>query len=241
MSDLEDILSDKPVEEILDAVEEEPEQTEEPVEETVAEETKPEPEPEKEPEPQAVPLAALQEVRGENRELKAQLTQLQQMMTQRQQPQQPQPAPDVLENPEGYQSFISEQVQSATRNAKLDMSEEMARSQYGDEVVEAAFQAFQAVQNPGLYQSLMAAKSPWSEMVKWHKKELLAQEIGNDPEAYKASVEAKVRAELEAEFNAKAVAENVAPAPSLASQPNLGSRKAPAWTGPASAKDVYGE
>jgi len=242
MSDLDDILSDEPIETqnpVEDVTEEEsPEQ--EKAEEQPEEAPEEAKEPEKEPEQTMVPLAALQEVRGELKETKTLLQQLQS-----QQPRaEPQPAPDMFEDPQGYQQHQAHMMQAATQNIRLDLSEEMAVGQYGRDVVDAAFGALKQSQDRAAYQAVMQARSPYMELVKWHQRQQIAQEIGDDPAAWKEAQRAAIRAEVEAELKANQVAENVTQVPaapgSLASEPNLGTRKAPEWGGPMTLDDILG-
>lgn len=222
MSDLQSIIDgdSTPVEETPQVeetqVEAEPEATVEPVaEEPVAE-------PVAQEEPKMVPLAALTEVRRELQEMKQRL------------PQPPAPqAPDIIDDQQGYQQFLQTQVGQQVQNAKLDMSEEMARGAHGDETVDAAFAAFQAANDPSLVQELMAARSPWNEVVKWHARQTVAQEIGSDPAAYKAKVEAEVRAKVEAEMVAKQARDNAGKfAPSMANVTGTGGGPKTTWAGP---------
>lgn len=226
MSDLDKILSDEPfedseeVEETLEETTEEEPEEEGPQEEPEEAEAKPDPEPKAEPvkdqEP-LVPLTALKQVREELRQLKAM------------QPKpEPKPAPDFYENPEAAMQHHMQQPIEQMQNIRLDMSEEMARQAYGDDVVNEAFQAFQASQDAAAYQAIMQARSPYHELVKWHKQQRVVNEIGPDPDKWVEAQRAAIRAEVEAELKAQAVSESVArAAPSLAKKPNLGSRTGP--------------
>lgn len=204
----------------------------EPVTETVA------PEPEKEPvkrdeagrfaaeKPETmVPLAALMAEREKARELEKRLTQATP-------PREPAKAPDVFAEPEKFAAFMQQQASEAAMNAKLDVSEAVAREAFGDGKVDAAFEAYKAraAAEPELHARMMAAKSPWHAVVRWHETEQARAEIGDDPAAYRAKIEAELRAKIEAEMASKATP---AAPPSLAGSSNLGGRGAtPAWSGP---------
>ena len=186
-----------------------------------------------------VPLAALQDVRGELKETKALL--MQQMQMQQARPEQaPQPAPDFYEDPQGAMQSQIAPVQQALEAEKLKMSRFYAEDKFGREEVEAAFEYFN--QNPEQSKALLNHPSPFHAAVEVYQKQKAMAEIGNDPQAYKARVEAEIRAKVEAEFKANQVAENVTQVPaapgSLASEPNLGTRKAPEWAGPSSLDDI---
>lgn len=228
MQDLDSIVAgEEPVQEPApEAQTEEPVTPAEPVEEPKAEA---DPEPAKET--PMVPLAALQEVRGQLQELKA-------MMPQPEQPK----APDPLDDPQGYQAYQQQHVANSTLNVKLDLSEDMARTAHGDAVVDEAFQAFQATADQATRQAIMAARSPWNEVVKWHKQNQVAQEIGNDPAAYAAKVEAEIRAKVEAEMVAKQAKDKAAQAaPSMANVTGTGGGVKTSWAGPTSLEAAIGD
>jgi len=225
MSDLEQIING-----------EQPEPIAEPAEETKAEPNTP-----VEPEPTPDPVedtrdneisglkTALAETRGELRALKQQS---------QPQPEPPQ-APEFVD-PEGT-AFIQQQVQTIAQNMRLDASEEITRGQHGDEVVDAAFAAFQANASPGDKQAVMAARSPWGEVVKWHQRQTIAQEVGDDPAAYRARIEKEVRAQVEAEMVAKQAQDKAAQAaPSMANVTGTGGGPKTAWAGPTPLDSVIG-
>lgn len=230
MSDLNDILSDEP--------EQEEPQTEEAVEaEPQAEPEATSPEEPKEPEQSMVPLAALQETRGELQALKGQLAAFQQMQQARAAPE-PKPLPDVLEDQQGFVGAFTGQIQQMQRHMQAELSEAKARLKHGDELVD---EALQAAQEAGALDQFKGRRDAWGDLAAWHKNQKVAKEIGGDLDGYKA----KLREEITAEIKAQLVAENVSakaaqPAPSLASQPSLGSNTAPQWTGPTSLDDILG-
>ena len=67
----------------------------------------------------------------------------------------------------------------------------------------------------------------WSLMQHVQKQQAMA-EIGDDPAAFRARIEAETRAKIEAELAAKQVKGTEAP-PSLASTPNIGARSGPSF------------
>lgn len=197
------------------------------------------PEPETTPEPvatqpeaapkveQHVPLAALQEARTENRTLKQRLEQIEAMIVQQAQ-QAPKPAlPDMYADPEAYQTALLQQVNSRISNTEAEISERFARSAHGDATIDAAFEAAKA---KGVIDQFRGKRDPWGELAKWHKAESALAEIGDDPAAYAARIREKVTQEVMAQMAAQSV-KPLAAAPSLAGQPNLGTR-APQWSGP---------
>ena len=218
MADEDDFLS--PMEFVDEPATQDPEPAPEATPEPVA--TQPEPKPE-----QQVPLAALQEARAESRTLKQRLEQIEAMLTQQAQ-QAPKPAlPDMYADPEAYQAALLQQVNSRISNAEADISERLARSALGDAAIDAAFEAAKA---KGVIDQFRGKRDPWGELAKWHKAESALAEIGDDPAAYAARVREKMKQEVMAEMVAQSV-KPLAAAPSLAGQPNLGTR-APQWSGP---------
>jgi hypothetical protein len=144
--------------------------------------------------------------------------------------QKPQEKPDFYEDPEKFAAVQQQTVQQALWNERLNMSEAIVRDKHGDEVVDAATQAFQqALQaNPALYAEMRQARNPYGYVVDWHKKQSFLSEVG-DPDRWKQSqieaLRAQVRAELEAEFTQKA--KPAAPPRSLAKAPSAGGEANP--------------
>lgn len=203
----------------------EPEPQETPAEPEVEAEAPPEPTPD--PQPQMVPLSALQETRAELREVK-------QMLESANRPEPVKP-PEFLD-PEGSQ-FLAQQVQAMGQNMRLELSEAKARLAHGDGVVDAALQA---AREAGTVGQFIGKPDAWSDLVKWHKRELVAKEVGDDPDAYRDKIKAEIRKEVEAEMVAKQ-ATAAQPAPSLAGSTSATATGAPQqnWS-PASLGDILG-
>lgn len=179
-------------------------------------------------EDQQVPLAALKEVRSENKTLKQRLSDIEQLLRQKEQPQ----APDPLLDPEAHSAFLIRQFQEGQANVLAEMSERFARNSYGDELVD---EAFEAAQRSGVVEKFRGSKDPWGDLAKWHKAEKAKAEIGDDPTAYKE----RLKAELLAELKAETAGRSVQPPASLAGQSNLSS-STPAWAGPVALDDLLG-
>lgn len=187
-----------------------------------------EPKPEAKPEEPHVPLAALKEVRSENRMLKQRLSDIETLLQAQTRPQ----APDPIADPEAHSAFLMRQMAEAQANTIAEISERFARSQHGDELVD---EALDAAQNAGIVDQFRGRKDPWGDLAKWHKAEKAKAEIGDDPVAYKA----RLKAELLAELKSETAGRSVQPPASLAGQPNLSSA-VPAWGGPVSLDDMLG-
>lgn len=184
--------------------------------------------PEAKPEEQHVPLAALKEVRSENRTLKQRLSDIEALLQAQAKPQ----APDPIADPEAHSAFLMQQMAEAQANTIAEISERFARSQHGDELVD---EALDAAQKAGIVDQFRGKKDPWGDLAKWHKAEKAKAEIGDDPVAYKA----RLKAELLAELKSETAGRSVPPPASLAGQPNLGS-SVPPWGGPVSLDDMLG-
>jgi hypothetical protein len=91
------------------------------------------PEPAPEPrEPAHVPVSALQEERQKRQALEQRLAALEQ---QRQQAPPPEP-PDRYQDPEAWEAWRDEQIETRLFNERLNTSERFARKEYGSETVE---------------------------------------------------------------------------------------------------------
>lgn len=182
----------------------------------------PEPEVQEEPaKPEAketpmVPLNAVMEERTKRQALEQRLAALESQKP-------PEPLPDVLEDQEGFARRIISQMDQKLQNERLNMSEAMARSAYGDDVVNAAMAALEQDGTDADRQSITAKSHPWQELVQWHEKRQTMAEMGGNPKAWMEAQREAIRKEVEAEMAAKQVRKD----PSLAASPNLGARKGP--------------
>jgi hypothetical protein len=191
----------------------------------------PTPEPEPVQEQPMVPLAALHETRDKVRDLEARLAALQP----KQEAPQPTigPAPDMFEDPDAYQAWSQQQIVNAT----LNLSEEITREKYGDELVDAAktWATEQFQTRPGFAQEVMSQRNPYGYAVKQYQKQQSLSQLGDDPteiQAYLAWKQAQ---------QAQPAAPAVTPPPqrppqSIASAPSAGGLQAQA-VGPGVAFD----
>ncbi len=233
MSDLEQIVDGvEPEQEQPEAVEAVETEQEAPEAEEAAEpeiEATPEKEPEAKPEA-TVPLAVFLEMRKDLQELKGIAMPKQA----------PTPPPDVFEDPEGYQKHVGNLVQNVATSQKLELSRFMAEREFGKEQVDAMFQYFS--EHPEQSQQLLSSPSPFHAGMEIFNKQRIAAEIGSDPDAYKAKIEAEIRQKLEAEMVAKQARDKVGKfAPSLANVTGTGGGPKSAWTGPTDLTSIVGE
>lgn len=238
MEDLESVLGDSPSEETPAAQAQEQTEQEstesEAKEETQEPEAKAEPPEPKEEEP-SVPLSVFKSMRDDYKQ------KLDQVSQQANRPQQEPPkAPDMFENPEAYQKYVGEQIGNARTQTKLEMSRFMAERDFGAEEVQAVVDYFN--DKPQLTQQFLNAPSPFHAAKQYVDAQKTAQEIGNDPAAYKARIEKEVRAQIEAEMVAKQAQEMAAKsAPSLANTNGSGGKTDPGWSGPTDLTSLIGE
>lgn len=161
---------------------------------------------------------------------------------------------DWFENPDAATQQVVQQsvdpqfqrlYQTMHANAQL-----IASVKYGDEKVAAADQAFmEAVQSgkldPVEYQRVTTAPNIFAAAVQWHQRQLAQAEIGDDPTAYRAKVEAEILAKYGIQPGTQQQAQPGNPAapvvmPSnIAGARNVGSRSGPAWSGPPSLQDIF--
>jgi len=110
-----------------------------------------------------------------------------------------QPAEQYDEDPQG--AYIR-QAENAQLNARLDTSELLARDRHGDEAVDELLEFLGT--RPDLARWAVSQRNPYGAAMQAYKKEQLAAEIGDDPAAYRAKLEAelkeRIRAEVEAQY-----------------------------------------
>ena len=164
----------------------------------------------------------------------------------------PQQQPDWFENPDAaaqhaVQQNTNPRFDSINRvlmeNAKL-----VAGLKFGDDKIEAADKAFmEAVQtgkiDPGDYQRVTTAPNIFAAAVQWHQRQQALSEIGDDPAAFRARIEAEILAKHGLTQNNGQQQQQAQPAavmPSnIAGARNVGSRSGPAWSGPPSLQDIF--
>jgi hypothetical protein len=166
-----------------------------------------------------VPLAALEAERKGRQDWKEKAIRAEEQLRQYEQQQQRTQAPpaDPLQS-----------MQQQIINERFNTSEMLVRNQHTDtdEVVEVFMEAAKA--NPALAAALQAQRHPWQFAYNEGKRMRMLKEVGDDPAAYRAKVEAEVMAKLQQSQPAPAL--NL-PA-SLNGARSTGARSAPGWNGP---------
>lgn len=212
----------------------EPETVEQPEEVDAPEPEKQEAPAELEPE-KTVPLAALQAARDEAKTLKAKLADFDRLQQQvahlSQHIQQPRITPD---DPD-FLPRLAQAFDGRVTGQKMEMSRFLAERDFGKDVVAEAYAYFD--EHPQESQALLNEVSPFHAAVDHYKRMKAAQEIGSDPDGYRARIEAEIRQKILAEQAAESV-KQPSRGPSLASQPNLGSRQGAEWSGPTPLDDI---
>lgn len=145
--------------------------------------------------------------RRKRQEAEQRLAELEAKLQQLQNP--PQPAPDMFENPEGWQNHFGGQIrqqasQEASFNSLLNTSEMLCRDKYDDfDEAKAKFMEL-AEANPVLAQQALSDPHPWRKaytLVKNHEK---MEALGaTDTVSLEARLREQIRAELEAELKAR--------------------------------------
>lgn len=182
--------------------------------------------------------AALSAERKKRQEIEAQVEALRREMQAK--PAEPeQPPPSMWEDDQAWQQHfggqvVSQAVQQATLNARLDMSEMMARQANPDfEDIKAEFLAM-AQANPLIAQQALSDPHPWQKAYQIAKNARTMQELGATDIQ---TLEAKIREQILAEQQAQQPAAPRIP-PSLSSTRSVSSRNGPAWSGPPSLGDL---
>jgi hypothetical protein len=174
-------------------------------------------------------------------------------------PRQAMPAPpDFFDNPEAATRFEVAQTVSPEferiNQTLHSFAREHALQRFDEAKVNEAEQAFigalqQGRLDPADYRRVVSSPNRYAEAVKWHQRQIARAEIGDDPSAFRARLEAELREKIWSELNGgtgdaavrTAAGQRYAPVtPSnLAGARNVGSRSGPAWSGPASLTDIF--
>jgi hypothetical protein len=157
------------------------------------------------PQPHMVPLSELLETRkraqfaedAAQREAER-VRQYEEQLRRLTQPQRPQPQPiDPEIDPVGAYHALRNEMQETFQTHAISLSRSKAIDKYGEAEVMAAANAAHAV---GLANVFATRADPFAEVMRWHQAEKLRTTIGSDPTAYRAQIEAEVRAKIIAEM-----------------------------------------
>lgn len=150
--------------------------------------------------------------------------------------------PNPVEDPQGYHEAIQRDI----FNRSLNMSEVMLRQQVGDDAdVDAKVAVFKklADADPSLRAELQRQAHPYKFVYDHAKKSLAMEEIGGDPGAFRAKIEAEIRAKIEAEYagapaQQPAAQSRVVLPQSLGTARSAGPRSAPVMNVPEDFNDI---
>lgn len=170
-----------------------------------------------------VPLTAVLDEREKRKEAQREAEELRRQLAQY--TEKPQAVPDLFENPDQRLAMERQQYESGLIATKLEMSKFMAIKEFGEDVVNAAFEFFNDPKNSPQSHELIKHPSPFHAAVEVYRRNQAMAEIGADPAAYKS----KLESEIEARVREKIMAEMAAAQPSkpriptsLASAPAAG-------------------
>lgn len=164
------------------------------------------------PPPGYVPVSVVQELRQEIKALK-------------QPAPAPQPPPDRYADPDGYEAYREQQEHDARLNLRLDLSEEMARVQHGDNLVDTARDwAIQQFQNrPAFYAEVISQRNPYGYVVAQYQRDQMISQVTPDEFAkYQAWKSAQAQAQAGAPLSPQSPP---APPRSLANASSAGGGK----------------
>lgn len=208
----------------------------EPVADTPQAEPEPQPEPQPAPEAQPaqeqqpeepkgahhVPLAVLLDEREKRREFERKVREYEQREAAAKAAATPQVIPDPYEDPQGYQSYVQEQVQTQAFNLRAEMSGRFAEQKFGKETVEQAIAWAQSqTADPFLGQRVQQSQSPVEFVVEQYQREQFFQNRGSDPSAQQQLVATPGTAAPQP-MAAQPLQKPQAPPRSLATAPNAG-------------------
>lgn len=116
-------------------------------------------------------------------------------------PKEAEKAPDVLNDPDGFQQYQQSQVDQKITDVKAQMSQFYAEKEHGKEKVQNAFNKFSEMvkESPELYNKVIGEISPYHAIVEIVDKAEKFDQMQNIDE-YEAKLRAKVEQELRAEF-----------------------------------------
>lgn len=95
-------------------------------------------------------------------------------------------APDPVNDPEGFQAFVNDQIQAAQQNAqwlaRTEVSQQMANQAHGSEKVQEAVNAFmqEATQKPWLMAEMRSQSHPYEYVVKRHQQQEVLSKVTPD-------------------------------------------------------------
>lgn len=143
---------------------------------------------------ESVPQKALLDERRKRQELQRRLEELEAQIHQTRPQPEPQAAPDWELEPKQAASHFAEQLEIARYQDRVSITEEILREKHTDyDEVAAAF-AEAARNDPHMREAVFKAPNPARYAYQAGKMLMLMRNIGNDPDSYRAKIEAEVLA-----------------------------------------------
>ena len=146
-----------------------------------------------------VPFAGLKAERQKRQEYERKVRELEAKL---QEQQQQQPPPAFFEAPEQYVQHLVQQTEAQANQRLMAALDAQARDTYTDYDEVVAYLTEQAAENPALAKQVFNSPNPAVAAYKLGK-QLREMERMQDPDAYKAQLEAELRAKWEAELKSK--------------------------------------
>lgn len=181
-------------------------------------------------------------------ETNARMAQLVEAVTPGQAPPAP---PDFFDNPEAATRYeVAQTVSPEFERINQTLhafARENAIGRFDETKVDEAERAFigalqQGMLDPADYRRVVNSPNRYAEAVRWHQRQVARAEIGDDPSAFRARVEAELREKILTELGGGTGERQrfaFATPSNLAGARNVGSRSGPAWSGPASLTDIF--
>lgn len=115
----------------------------------------------------------------------------------------PEVPPDLFENPNAYAEYLKrealqpvEQLRRQMDEQRINMSMAFAQRSHGP-AFDAAFNALKTLpqipDNVALVRRVISSPDPGEEVVRWHKRNEVIREVGDDPASYKARIADETR------------------------------------------------
>lgn len=145
--------------------------------------------------PHMVPLTTVLDEREKRQRIEAERDQYRRMLAEMEQRNQPAEIPDPITDAEGYTQHLEQRFRAQLDNREAMLSEHYARDKFGNEAVDAAFQA---AQSNGALGHFMSGVDRWQRLVQWHHQQREYAERSSPD--YEAKLREKLRAELMAEL-----------------------------------------
>jgi hypothetical protein len=106
-------------------------------------------------------------------------------------------------NPENTIARLKQELRQENQRNFLNLSEAHCKARNPDYGEKYAVFAKMAEENPSIAHAMLSQTDPAQYAYDMAKKQMLLDEIGTDPETYRAKIEAEIRANIEAEYETR--------------------------------------